>query len=229
MDKNRVRKYIILSVFFILVSVIAFVPPLAKTATFWVGYVFAIVAIVSQLYFIHVSFELGEDAKSKFYGFPIAKIGVTYLGAQVAFSIAEMFLAGLLASWIAVLINVVFLALAILGCIAAETMRDEIEHQDVVLKTNVNNMRAMQSLSLAIVGLTSDEELKNELQKVADEFKFSDPVSSEDTLEIEKELENQLKEIQAVVVEGDSESAKKLCKNVVVSLAERNRVCKLGK
>lgn len=229
MEKNKIRGYVVLAVLVALLCVVAFVPPLTRNATFWVGFVFGSVAIFTQLYFLKVSFCKGKDVKSKFYGFPIARLGVIYLVTQLCFSIAEMVLAKLLAPWIAVLVNVVFIAFAIIGCVAAETMRDEIERQDVVLKTNVNNMRSMQSLSLAIVGLCADEELKSELQKVSDEFKFSDPVSSEATLEIEKELENQLKEIQATVVEGDNESAKKLCKNVIVSLAERNRVCKLGK
>lgn len=167
--------------------------------------------------------------KSKFYGFPIAKIGVVYLGVQVAFSIAEMVLASILVAWIPAIINVVFLCLAVVGCVAAETMREEIERQDVVLKKNVDNMRGLQSLSKAIVGLSSDEGLTKELQKVADEFQYSDPVSHDSTLSLEAELDSQLREIQAAVVEGDVEGAKKLCRSVLVSLAERNRVCKLGK
>lgn len=227
--KNKQRCYTVLGILFILFTLIAFVLPVLKNLTFWFGYVFGVIAIVAQIYFLKTSFENGNDARSKFYGFPIARVGFIYLVVQVLISIIEIALASKLMSWIAVIADVIVLAFAVIGCISAETMRDEIERQDTALRKKVNKMRSLQSFSLSIVGMSTDRELTAELQKVADEFKYSDPVSSDDTIPIEIDLDSQLKEIQAAVVEGDSESAKKLCKNILVCLAERNRLCKLEK
>lgn len=229
MGKNELRGYIVDAILFVVFSVIAFAAPFEMNAVFWLAYIFGVIAIFAQIYFFRISFTKGNGAKSKFYGFPIAKIGVVYLIAQLTVSLVEMIVAKGLPTWIAVILNVIIVAVVALGCISADVMRDEINRQDSELKKNVSNMRALQSLSASLVGLCSDESLKNFLQNMAEEFKYSDPVSSEDTLEREKELDVQLKELQKAIVDGDIESAKALCGKIGIGLAERNRIAKLGK
>ena len=126
-------------------------------------------------------------------------------------------------------VNVLLLALAVAGCITVDAMRDEIIRQDGALKKNVGNMRELQSLSAALVGQCGDEALKPMLQKLADEFRYSDPVSSEKTQELEEDMKVQLGDIQQALVEGDSDGAKKLCGKLMGSLAERNRICSVSK
>ena len=126
-------------------------------------------------------------------------------------------------------INVLLLALAVVGCITVDAMRDEIIRQDGALKRNEGNMRELQSLSSALVGQCGDEALKPMLQKLADEFRYSDPVSSEKTQELEEDMKVQLGDIQQALVEGDSDGAKKLCGKLMGSLTERNRVCSVSK
>jgi glucosamine--fructose-6-phosphate aminotransferase (isomerizing) len=84
----------------------------------------------------------------------------------------------------AVAVNVLLLALAVVGCITVDAMRDEIIRQDGALKKNVGNMRELQSLSAALVGQCGDEALKSMMQKLADEFRYSDPVIDESNLVI---------------------------------------------
>lgn len=228
MQKNKERGYLVLGVCLVLISVIAFVIPFAKTATFWIGYVSALIAIAFQLYIFKTAFLNGEDVKSRFYGFPIARVGVLYLGIQVAFSIVEMSVAHILAYWIAVVINVVFLALAIVGCVAAETMRDEIVKQDVKLKKNVSNMRNLQSMSASLVS-QCDGDMKKIIQMVADEFKYSDPVSSDATMAMENNLYSQMVELQNAVTDKDATAVESMAKRLIGDLRERNRVCAVNK
>ena len=229
MTKNGLRGYITLAIIFVVFSVIAFAAPFSMTAPFWIAYIFGVIAIAYQIYVFKISFAKGEDVKSKFYGFPIAKIGVVYLVAQLALSLVQMCLAAFIPVWIVIIINIIPVAVAAIGCIAADAMRDEIVRQDVQLKKDVSNMRALQSLSATLMGMCSDESLKSELQKLADEFKFSDPVSSDATKEIEKDLDVQMKELQKALIDRDFESAKGLCDKLICGLSERNRVCALNK
>ena len=90
-------------------------------------------------------------------------------------------------------------------------------------------MRNLQSMSVTLVGLCANEETKKIMRNVADEFKYSDPVSSEQTQNIESELQSQMDEIQKAIVDEDNEAVKILCKRMLVCLAERNRICKLNK
>lgn len=227
--KNSTRSLIIIAIALVVFSVVAFAIPFAHTTAFWVAYGFGALAILFQLYIFKASHAGDGDAKSRFYGFPIARLGVYYLVAQLIVSIIEMALSKVIPTGVAVAINVLLLALAVVGCITVDAMRDEIIRQDGALKKNVGNMRELQSLSSALVGQCSDEELKAMLTKLADEFRYSDPVSSEKTLELEEDMKVQLGDIQQALVEGDSDGAKKLCGKLMECLAERNRVCSVSK
>ena len=87
---------------------IAFAVPFARTTCFWVAYGFGVFAILFQLYIFKTSFAGNGDAKSRFYGFPIARLGIYYLVAQLILSVIEMALAGLIPTWPAIIINVLY-------------------------------------------------------------------------------------------------------------------------
>jgi len=227
--KNSTRSLIIIAIVLVVFSVVAFAIPFAHTTAFWVAYGFGALAILFQLYIFKVSFASDGDTKSWFYGFPIARLGVYYLIAQLIVSVIEMALSKVIPTGVAVAINVLLLALAVVGCITVDAMRDEIIRQDITLKKNVGNMRELQSLSAALVGQCGDETLKAALTKLADEFRFSDPVSSSKTLDIEVEMNSQINDIQQAIIEGDVEGAKNLCAKLIANLAERNRICSINK
>jgi hypothetical protein len=229
MQKNGVRGYLILVVLFVVLSVIAFAAPFSRTGVFWIAYVFATIAIVYQIYVFKISFSGEGDVKSKFYGFPIANVGVIYLVVQTIVSLLEMVVAAILPLWASLIVNVIILALAVIGCIASDVMRDEIIRQDERLKRDVSNMRGLQSMSAALVGQCADSEVRVLVQKLSEEFKYSDPVSSEQTQELEKEIKIQLGEMQRAIIDGDNQGAALLENRIRANLNERNRICSLGK
>ena len=227
MKKNTVRGMILLAVVAAVFSLIAFVLPVEKTSVFWIAYVCGLFAILFQLYIFKISFD--GDAKSRFYGFPIARVGVYYLAAQLILSIAEIALASIIPLWVVVIVNALLLALAVIGCVTTDAMRDEIIRQDVQLKKDVSRMRELQSLATSMLAQCTDENMKQTVKKIADELRFSDPVSSNATVELEEELKNQMADIQQAVADGDASSAKMLCEKLLSSLAERNRICSISK
>ena len=229
MNKNRIKGYVAVLLFVLVFSVLAFVIPFSRTEVFWVAYAFGLLAFLLQIYVFTISFAKGNEVRSKFYGFPIARIGILYLAVQVILSYVEMALNDVMNTWVAVAVNVIVLAIAMIGCIAADAMREEIVRQDKQLEKNVSNMRELQSMTATLAGLCSDAELKKSLQKMADEFRFSDPVSAEETIGLEKELKQQVDEMQQALLEEDMEAVKKMCNKVSADLAERNRICALNK
>lgn len=227
MKKNTVRGLTLLAIVAAVFSLITFVLPVEKTAVFWIAYGCGLFAVLFQLYIFKISFE--GDAKSRFYGFPIAWVGVYYLAAQLIFSIAEIALASILPLWAAVIVNALALAFAVIGCVTTDAMRDEIVRQDAQLKKDVSRMRELQSMANAMLGQCSDAEMKKTLQKIADELRFSDPVSSEATKELEEDMRSQMMDIQEAILEMDAEGAKEMCGKLSGSLAERNRICSVSK
>lgn len=232
MKKNEIRWYIVLGVLFAIFTVISFAVPFTQGFGFWSAYVFGVIAIVLQVYFYKASFQNGEDTKSKFYGFPIAKIGVIYFAVQLIISLLSMILATFVPNfpnWIFVIIDVVILGAAVIGCISAETMRDEIVRQDVSLKKDVSCMRNLQSLVAMVVSQCGDAETKKILEELSDEVRYSDPVSCEASKSLELDITESMNEIQKALIESDWDSAKDLAAKVKGMLLERNRICKVNK
>lgn len=229
MSKNGKRGYVILAILFVIFTLIAFAAPFTMNMVFWLAYAFGVIAIAFQIYVFNVSFSGGKSVKSKFYGFPIAQVGIVYLIVQLMISLAEMGLSSFIPGWCTLIINAVLLAIVVIGCIAADVMRDEIVRQDEKQTKNVSNIRSLQSTSAALPGQCDNAEVKKLLEKLAEDFKYSDPVSSDGTVEIERELETQLKEIQKALIDNDSDSVKSLCMKCSATLKERNRVCALNK
>ena len=227
--KNSLRGMIVLALLMIVFSAAAFVIPFARTAAFWIAYGFGVLALLFQLYVFKAAFSKDGSARSRFYGFPIARVGVIYLAVQLIVSFIEMALAKLLPVWVPLIVNLVLFAAAAIGCITVETMRDEIVRQDGQLKKDVSNMRELQSLSASLANQCADESLKPTLRKLADEFRFSDPVSSENTSELEADMRSRLGDIQQALIEGDAVGVKNLCARLTGTLTERNRICALNK
>ena len=225
MKKDAVRGVVVLGVLLVLYILIAFLIPFVHTATFWVSFVFTLIAFGVVAAYIYIAFVKNPDAKSRFYGFPIAKIGVIYGAVQLAAGLVLMALAAIVPAWIAVLVYAVALGAAVIGLVSAEAVVSEIHVQDAKLKNNVALMRSLQSKINQIAAQSEDKGIK----ALAEEFRYSDPVSSDALAEIERDLAAVVDELQAAVVDGDGEAADKLCRKAAATLAERNRLCKLNK
>jgi hypothetical protein len=225
MNKNTVRGIAALGVLLVLYILIAFLVPFAHTATFWVSFVFTLIAFGVVAASIYIAFVKNPDAKSRFYGFPIAKIGVIYGAVQLIAGIAFMALAALIPVWAAVLVYAIALGAAVIGLISAEAVVSEIHVQDAKLKKDVSLMRSLQSKIHQMAAHSEDAGLK----ALAEEFRYSDPVSSGAIAAAEADLAAAVDELQAAYVDGDSEAAAKLCRKASALLAERNRLCKLNK
>ena len=225
MKKDAVRGVVVLGVLLVLYILIAFLIPFVHTATFWVSFVFTLIAFGVVAASIYIAFVKNPDAKSRFYGFPIAKIGVIYGAVQLAAGLVLMALAAIVPAWIAVLVYAVALGAAVIGLVSAEAVVSEIHVQDAKLKNNVALMRSLQSKINQIAAQSEDKGIK----ALAEEFRYSDPVSSDALAEIERDLAAVVDELQAAVVDGDGDAADKLCRKAAATLAERNRLCKLNK
>jgi len=231
MKKNSARWWVVWAIVLVVYNVIAFAIPFPKNPVFFVSWVFTLIAIAAQIYVIRTSFYHEEGARSKFYGFPIAKIGTLYLAVQMVLGLAFMAL-GLVVSvpvWISLVLYVVLLGAAAVGLISTEATRDEIMWQDEKLKKNVSCMRTLQSKAMAMVPLAKDASVRTALEKFAEDIRFSDPVSNTALDAIETDLSACIDDLQQAVLDNDREAVLLLEKRAEMLLAERNRLCKLEK
>lgn len=229
MTKNEKRVIAVDAIILVVFLVISFVAPFKMNGVFWLSVILGVISIAAQLYILKSAFGQGEGPMSKFYGFPIAKIGFVYMVAQLILSLVFMAIGSFCPTWIPVIVFVVILGAACIGFIAADATRDEIECQDAVLKTNTECMQTLRSIVYPLAGQVSDQDCVKALQELADEFRYSDPVSGESIKDIEKELTALVEKLQKAVVDDDKNSIEELCRKTNVVLTERNRMCKLKK
>ena len=225
MKKETLRAIIVMAVVLLAYNFAVFMIPCLKTATFWLSWVFTLLSFAVAGYAIYNSMMRNPDAKSRFYGFPIARIGVIYLIAQIVVGGIFMALGHILPWWLATVLFTIGLAVAVIGLVSAEAVVDEIKVQDETLKKSVSLMRALQSKVGQMATMCEEPAIK----ALAEELRYSDPVSSEAIADAEADLSAAIDALQQAVVEGDSAAIAQLCRKASLLLAERNRLCKLNK
>lgn len=225
MKKETLRAIVVGAVVLIAYNFAVFMIPCLKTATFWISWVFTLLSFAVGGYAVYASMIKNPDARSRFYGFPIARIGVVYLIAQVAVGGIFMALGHIIPWWLTTVLFAIGMGIAVIGLVSAESVIDEIKVQDETLKKSVSLMRGLQS-KVGQMAAMCDEPA---IQTLAEELRYSDPVSSDAITEAEADLSAAVDALQQAVVEGNSETITQLCRKTSMVLAERNRLCKLNK
>ena len=225
MKKGILRYLIVTLAVLIAYNFAVFMIPCLKTPTFWVSWGFTLLSFAISGYAIYISLLRNTDAKSRFYGFPIARIAVVYLLLQVATGGICMALGHIIPWWAAAVLSAIILALATIGLVSTEAVVDEIQTLDTKLKKDVSGMRALQS-KVNQMAVQFDD---TALTKLAEEFRYSDPVSNEAIAEAEADLAAVINELQSALTDGERETVSQLAKKASLLLAERNRLCKLNK
>lgn len=159
---------------------------------------------------------------------PTARLGYIYLGVQTALSLA-IFALGFIAfpSWLSVLLCTVVLALALLGVIGTDIAREQIQQMDTKKQTSTDMINSLRSQAAILPTLTSDSGLKQQLVSLADEFRYSDPISNPQTEAIELELSDMMSALKKHIADGTADADE--ISTVKMMLSQRNTICKSSK
>lgn len=229
MKKNLVRELVLVVLALAVFLVLAFVIPFEHTKLYWTAFAFSLFAVLMQAVTIGLAFHKGETYKSKFYGFPIARLGVIYLIVQILLGFLGMALGDRVPLWCGALCYVLLFAAFVVGLVGADAARDFAKAQDEKVKDAAGNMRMLQAKAAALAGVCDDAETKTYLQKLAEDFRFSDPMSSDATSAQELQLSVLLDELQTAITAGDFAAARKTILQTQTALQTRNELCKRSK
>lgn len=228
MKKNSIYVWAVLLAFLAAYHAIIFLIPFPGGRIFWLSYAFTLAAFAVAAISVAIAFKK-PDAKSRFYGFPIARIGTVYCTVQLIAGIVFMALGRVVPWWLPALVYVLALSAAGVGIIVADVVVQEIHVQDMKIKKDVSLMRMLQSKVGQLAAQCEDPSAVGAIKAFADEMRYSDPVSGAAAVDTEAELSSLVDEMQKAVVDGDAWCVRKLCRRGSALLAERNRLCKLGK
>ena len=222
MKKNSTKGYVILGILFALVSIIAFAVPTAKTATFWIAYVFTAAAFAAQIGIWKTALGKAETLKSKFLGFPVVHIGIVYAVIQVIAFAVFMFVPTLPA-WSAIVVCSVIAGISAVCMISADAGRDEIERVEAKVQKKVFYIRELQVDIELLADNESDAAVKTALTQLAEKIRFSDPMSNEQLADLENKISTKAAELKTAT------SKLEIITELNSLLDERNKKCKILK
>ena len=222
MKRNSAKGYVILGILFALVSIIAFAVPTAKTATFWIAYVFTAAAFAVQIGIWKSALGKEENLKSKFLGFPVVHIGVVYAVIQVIAFAVFMFVPTLPA-WSAIVVCSAIAGVSAVCMISADAGRNEIERVEAKVQKKVFYIRERQADIELLADNESDAAVKTALTQLAEKIRFSDPMSNEQLADLENKISTKVAELKTV------SNKVEIITELNSLLDERNKKCKIHK
>ena len=222
MKNNNSKGYAILGILFVLISVIAFAVPTAKTTAFWISYAFTVAAFAAQIIIWKAALGRSESLKSKFLGLPVVHISIVYLVVQVVALIVFLFIPTL-PIWSAVVACAVIAGISAVCMIASDVGRSEIERVSAKVQEKVFYIRELQTDIELLADAETDSATKSALMQLAEKIRYSDPMSDE-------RLENIEGQITAKIAKLKSSADKiKIIKELNSLLDERNRKIRILK
>ena len=214
--------YAVLGIFFVIFNVIAFAIPTAKTATFWVAYIFTLIAFVMQPFIWKFAFKDTDTLKSKFLGIPLISVGVIYLLVQIV--VVAVFMAlSFVPSWIAIVVCILILGVSAVCLIGTETGREEINRIEHKVSKKVFYIKSLQIDVEMLAKAEVDADTKIALTNLAEKIRFSDPMSDELLAELEAKIRNKFEELKL------AEQKATIINELTLLIEERNKKCKLLK
>ena len=222
MKKRSLKGYVILAILFVLVSVIAFAVPSAKTAAFWISYAFTVIAFAAQIIIWKAALGRTESLKSKFLGLPVVHIGIVYLVVQIIAFAVFLFIPAL-PIWSAVVTCVVIAGISAACMIASDVGRSEIERVSAKVREKAFYIKQLQVDVELLADAETDTATKSALTQLAEKIRYSDPMSDEQIVDIEERITEKIAELKA------SADKAKIINEINSLLDERNRKCKILK
>lgn len=209
-------------------AVIVFVVPFVHNMTFWacciaIG-VAIIVAVIANAWVVVSS----HSARSSLYRVSLATISILYL---IVVGIVSLIIIALAAVplWLTVVIQVIMLAFCLLGFIGGSLGATMIENDEHITANNAAFIRDARMRVEAAMAVTAKPEEQRALKSLADELRFTDPMSSQATYVCDQQLSAQLMQIDAMLRADDTAGVVDACRQASDLIAQRAAICRSTK
>ena len=226
MDKRKIKELIIFATIFVAYNTLVFVLPFKKNAIFAISYIFALISIFGFAASYMVAFVKTNSLKDMFLSFPIFRIGVFHMIAQVCSSAIYMLLGTFFKFpvWGAVLSGVIFLSIALIKALTLDIARERIAEVAIKEEQDTAFIKLFQIDLKTLANRTKDENIKTKLLKLVEAVRYSDPVSVDPVRELENNMTNLFEKIKA-----GTEDLEAKIDELTTLLTERNAKCKVMK
>lgn len=228
-NKKNSSIYIVLALAVVLYSALVWLPPWEKTGNLLISYLFTLLAIAIVFFVWKFAWEESADAVSKFYGIPVIRVGLLYVGIQAGSSFLVMPFGKWIPGWFTVLLNIVLLCLFLFGIISAKEIKNQIDAMEKIQNTQTLVIERLRAEAKYLSHTFQNPETEKRLHQIEEQLKYSDPVSSPSLETEEKELVLLLAQIKEALQENNLNQFEKLADRFLADLSRRNDLCKIYK
>lgn len=155
----------------------AFLIPFAHNAVYFIALVSMLLAFALCAWSFHRSFAMKDELFSKYMGWPIFKVGLAALAAQLVLGFGLMALSFLCPVFIALLLEIVLFAAAGVCLIAREAARQVVEQREQPLPDRTAAWKEVRRKAA-----TMEVPQSAEWKKLLDDIRFADPTDDEQSL-----------------------------------------------
>lgn len=230
MKKNNKNYIVVWVVLVLMFNLIVFITPNEVAGvskfhgSFWVGYIFITLTFVAQL--LVTLYSLKGNAEKIFYNIPL--ISVSFVTTIIMLVVGTVCMAvPVIPVWLGVILCAIVLAVAIIIGMQAKAAADVVGDFDEKVK---NKTFFMKSLGVDVESLQAraeNSEITDELKKVWDAVRYSNPVSAEALSGIEAQITIRFADLADAVEKSDIQSVKKASKELQILINDREKKSRL--
>lgn len=232
MKKNFKSYALIWAIFLVAFNVIVFlVRPIIPgyeihyDLRLWIAWLFVMAAFVGNLLCANKAFQ-AENLEKLFYKVPLISVSYRGLIGMLVLGGALMLIPNCPA-WIAAIVCVAIAAFTAVAVVKADWAGEAVSATHEKVKAQTQFIKLLTVDAETLLGKVKTPDAKIAAKKVYEALRYSDPMSSEALGEIEAELAEKFRALEAAVTadQGVTEAAERLLE----TLAERNRKCRATK
>lgn len=231
MEKRKILSWIGSVIGFIIYSISIFVlfGVSNHTVTFWSAYIFVILTLVAVCTMTFLSNNQTIIMRDWLFQWPLIKHSILFGSIEFVLSIVLMVFEESIPITIAFVVQLAFLGIYIVFGISCLWAKETIEDVHKNMKDNTKFMRNLKVEVDMLVHMMEDKETKYYFQKLAEQIRFSDPVSSPELSDLEETIFLCVKEAKIMIQDERLDDALSMCDKASKLLCKRDEACKAWK
>ena len=199
------------------------------TPSFWCSYIFVLVAFLMQILVTCVTYKRhGVRPRDLFLGYPISRSAVIYLVAELITGTVIMLIPACDVK-VSFIIQILLFGVEVTFLVSGLIAKDHVEKLQAKDEARVFYVRNLMTDVQAMAQYAGNPDLKKNLERLAEELRYSDPVGHEALLNAEQFIADRIAYLDTCVRGRKEEEAQQVCALVRAQLRERNMKCKILK
>lgn len=230
MKKNYKNYIVVWAVLVLMFNLIVFITPnevagVSKFhSSFWVGYIFITLTFITQL--LVTLYSLKGNIEKTFYNVPL--ISISFVTTIVMLTVGTVCMAvPIIPVWLGVILCAIVLAVAVVIGMQAKATADIVGGIDERIKNKTFFMKSLRVDVESLQARAGNSEIANEMKKVWDAVRYSNPVSAEALSGIEAQITIKFADLADAVDKEDVQAVKKDSKELQILINDREKKSRL--